>query len=224
MTSRSGKLRTASIHGETSRRSPPVRSRLTRRKRRWIGLVSEALVRGRVQFETAFSALLQAAVLELGLVPAEWEVDLLPLAGDPRERLEEHLDVAELERVVRLPNPSRMFDDDREAMRKLAAVREGRTLEAGKERGLGLRQPQLTRIRGRSRRGIRRPHRVLAVRRSHAGEVLNKADESHRDVQHLLLRRGPDERHRHGARSRSNDAQGGARRRVRPLTLEDEAG
>src|SRR5262249_22153281 len=93
----------------------------TRDERRWIGFVSKRRVRPRT-FETAFSALLQAAVSELGLMPAEWEVDLIPRAETLREWIEEHPDVAELERVVRSPNPSRRFDDDRQAMRDLGAV------------------------------------------------------------------------------------------------------
>jgi hypothetical protein len=91
-----------------------------RRDRRWIAFAPTARIQP-VTFTLGFKVLLESAVTSLGLMPAEWDVDLIPSTKRIFEWLSENPDVSEFIRVVRRPNPDRQVHQDIARMRSMGA-------------------------------------------------------------------------------------------------------
>jgi hypothetical protein len=66
---------------------------------------------------------LNNAVLAAGLIPTEWEVDLVISPVEVYSWMEQHPEVYNLQRTVKFTNPGRDYDDDRREMQALAARR-----------------------------------------------------------------------------------------------------
>jgi hypothetical protein len=90
--------------------------------RRWIGFVTSRHIRAR-RFQDSLTAILNETVASIGLMPSEWAVDLVISAETVYEWIEEHPEVARLTRIVKFPNPSQDYDDERQRMRQLGAAR-----------------------------------------------------------------------------------------------------
>jgi len=93
-----------------------------REENRWVSFAPTA----RIQpsgFASAFQRVLNTAVREAGLIPAEWEVDLVISLEEVYSWIEQHPEVYNLRRTVKFTNPGRDYDDDRREMRALAARR-----------------------------------------------------------------------------------------------------
>ena len=110
-----------------------------RENHRWVGFATSTRIRPS-GFVVGFAAALNAAVGRLGLLPSEWEVDLVVGRSRVEEWIELHPDVFKLHRVVRRPNPGRRVDDDLEAMRRLGARQKKEEYTPGRNRTFNLRE------------------------------------------------------------------------------------
>jgi len=81
---------------------------------------------------------LNAAVGKLGLMPTEWEVDLVLGVARVEVWLEQHPIVTKFTRIIRLHNPTIKLDRDREEMRALAARTKTETFTTAPSRGKSL--------------------------------------------------------------------------------------
>lgn len=75
------------------------------------------------QFRKGLELVLQAAVMEAGLIGHTWEVDLVTSKAEVHAWLEDNPHVRKLVRTVKFTNPGRDIDDDREEMDALGAAR-----------------------------------------------------------------------------------------------------
>ena len=115
----------------------------TRSEQRWLGLVPTLRIPP-TRFARGFQYLLERAVTSLGLLPAEWEIDLITSTQRIYEWLQDHADIAQLKRIVRIPNPGIDLSGEIEEMRSLAAgkkyetyvPRYNRTLDLERDREL----------------------------------------------------------------------------------------
>lgn len=93
-----------------------------RDQNRWVAF-SPAARLGHKMFAYGFERVLNTAVSAAGLIPTEWEVDLVVSRYKVDRWIAHHPDVYKLKRTVKFTNPGRDFDSDREEMRKLSARR-----------------------------------------------------------------------------------------------------
>lgn len=89
---------------------------------RWISFAPTARIQPSA-FASAFQRVLNNAVVAAGLIPTEWEVDLVISPIEVYSWIEQHPGVYNLQRTVKFTNPGRDYDDDRQEMRALAARR-----------------------------------------------------------------------------------------------------
>lgn len=78
----------------------------------------------------------EQAVAAAGLIPTEWEVDLVTSRAEIDEWLAAHPLVHFMRRIVKLSNPGRELDSDRAEMRALAARKKTEEFTAGRGRTL----------------------------------------------------------------------------------------
>ncbi len=93
-----------------------------RDSKRWIAFAPASRIKAR-GFALAFENLLAKAVSDLRLMAAGWDVDLIPARSRIYEWIEEHPDVKELDRLVKLPNPGIDLKGERERMQQIGSVK-----------------------------------------------------------------------------------------------------
>lgn len=111
-----------------------------RESHRWVAFAPTGRIQP-VTFASGLERALNTAVAEAGLIPTEWEVDLVTSRAEIEEWLETHPLVYFMRRIVKMSNPGREFDSDRAEMRALAArkkteefsAQRGRTLDIDSE-------------------------------------------------------------------------------------------
>jgi len=107
---------------------------------RWVAFAPTAKIRPG-SFAYGLEHVLNRAVGEAGLIPTEWEVDLVTSRAEIDEWLREHPLVHFMRRIIKTSNPGRELDSDRAEMRALAARKKteeftalrGRTLDITSE-------------------------------------------------------------------------------------------
>lgn len=102
--------------------------------KRWVAFGTTARIQPPA-FANGFETALNAAVGKLGLMPTEWEVDLVVGVARVEEWLELHPNVTRFTRIVRFHNPTIKLDRDREEMRALAARTKTETFTTAPARG-----------------------------------------------------------------------------------------
>jgi hypothetical protein len=100
-----------------------------RESNRWVGF-SPAARLGPKAFAIGFERVLNRAVLAGGLMPTEWEVDLVVSRNRVDEWIRVHPLVHMLRRTIKFTNPGRDLDSDRAEMRALAARRKTEEFKA----------------------------------------------------------------------------------------------
>ncbi|BDD82216.1 hypothetical protein TPB0596_19790 [Tsukamurella pulmonis] len=93
-----------------------------RDKNRWIAFSTTSRMQPKT-FRSGFEHAINQAVVQLGLMPTEWEVDLVTSAGVIQDWLRQHPKVFQLTRTIKFTNPGKNLDEDRRQMRALAANR-----------------------------------------------------------------------------------------------------
>jgi hypothetical protein len=96
---------------------------------RWVAFAPAPRLQAKM-FVGGFRRVLNHAVAEAGLVPAEWEVDLVASRESIDRWLRLHPAVHRLKRTIKFSNPGRDLDDDRQEMRALNARRKTEELKA----------------------------------------------------------------------------------------------
>ena len=96
---------------------------------RWVGF-SPAARLGPKAFAIGFERVLNSAVLAGGVIPTEWEVDLVVSRNRVDEWIRVHPLVHMLRRTIKFTNPGRDLDSDRAEMRALAARRKTEEFKA----------------------------------------------------------------------------------------------
>lgn len=89
---------------------------------RWVSFAPTGGLRTKM-FATGFERVLNNAVSAAGLMPTEWEVDLVVSRDRVDEWLQAHPSVFRLRRTIKFTNPGRDLSDDRQEMRALGARR-----------------------------------------------------------------------------------------------------
>jgi len=89
---------------------------------RWVAFAPTGRMRP-LQFARGFQSVLNQAALHAGLIPVEWEVDLVTSKGMIDAWLNLNPGVFFMRRTVKFSNPGRDLDDDRREMRALLANR-----------------------------------------------------------------------------------------------------
>lgn len=108
---------------------------------RWVAFATTPKMRP-ATFIAGLELVLNAAVLEAGFVPTDWNVDLVVSKARVEEWVSQNPYVFYFERTIKFSNPGRDLDDDRAEMRALAANRKteqfaapyGQTLNVDSER------------------------------------------------------------------------------------------
>ncbi|MDS1114243.1 hypothetical protein RD149_10725 [Gordonia westfalica] len=106
-----------------------------REGQRWVAFATTARLQP-TAFRNGFEKVLNTAVSELGLMPTEWEVDLVTSNTVIREWLQKHPQVYKLTRTLKFTNPGKNLDEDRRQMRALAANRKTEEFAAPARRNL----------------------------------------------------------------------------------------
>ncbi len=81
--------------------------------RRWVAVATSARIQ-HARFATGLAAVLNQAVMELGLLPTDWEVDTISSPSNLLEWVARHSEIIRLRRVVKFSNPGRDLDRDRQ--------------------------------------------------------------------------------------------------------------
>jgi len=103
--------------------------------RRWVAFGTSHRIQP-YGFARGFEATLNAAVGKLGLMPSEWEVDLVIPVARVEEWLDLYPEVVRFTRYVRLHNPGLKLDRDRAEMRALGARLKQETFSSERGRQL----------------------------------------------------------------------------------------
>jgi hypothetical protein len=101
---------------------------------RWVAFAPKSRLRVKM-FATGFERVLNNAISAEGLIPTEWEVDLIVSRGHIDEWLREHPLVYLLKRTIKFTNPGRDLSSDRQEMQALGARRKTEEFAAS-NRGL----------------------------------------------------------------------------------------
>jgi len=100
-----------------------------RESERWVAFATTARLQAGA-FSTGLQRVLNQAVADGGLLPTEWEVDLVVSRSRVEQWLHDHPLVHLLRRTIKFTNPGRDLDDDREEMRALGARRKTEEFKA----------------------------------------------------------------------------------------------
>ena len=138
------------VKGETI--APDVATRRTvapfavdlRDSHRWVGFAPTSNLRPPT-FVSGLEQALNHAVSAAGLIPTEWEVDLVTSRFEIDQWLQAHPLVHFMRRTIKMPNPGRDLDDDRAEMRALAARRKTEELSAGRNGALNINSDEFVR-------------------------------------------------------------------------------
>jgi hypothetical protein len=120
------------VEGASERTMVPFAIDL-REHERWIAFGTSLRIQPQ-GFASGFEATLNAALDKLGLMPTEWEVDLVLGKARVEEWLLEHPAVISFTRIIRFPNPDRLIDQDRADMQALAARTKSETFSVPRPR------------------------------------------------------------------------------------------
>ncbi|GGB81345.1 hypothetical protein N798_00270 [Knoellia flava TL1] len=93
-----------------------------RESERWVAFAPTGRMQPR-QFVSGFQRVLNEAVVEAGLLPVDWEVDLVTSEGRIEAWLHDHPRVFWMRRTIKFSNPGKDLSDDEAEMRALAANR-----------------------------------------------------------------------------------------------------
>lgn len=96
---------------------------------RWVGFAPAPRLQSKM-FVNGLRRVLNNAVTEAGLIPAEWEVDLVTSRESVDQWLSIHPLVHRLKRTIKFSNPGRDLDEDRQEMRALNARRKTEEFKA----------------------------------------------------------------------------------------------
>jgi len=99
---------------------------------RWVAFAPTAKIRPGT-FAWGLEHVLNQAVGAAGLIPTEWEVDLVTSRSEVDEWIRKHPLIHFMRRTIKMPNPGRLIDSDRAEMRALGAGK--KTEEFVAERG-----------------------------------------------------------------------------------------
>lgn len=110
-----------------------------REDRRWVAFGMTRRI-GAAAFAAGFEAALNSGVRAEGW-PTDWAVDLVLGKARVEQWLEEHPEVREFTRIVKLSNPGREIDEDRQEMHALAARTKKEIFTAPYARNLDARSP-----------------------------------------------------------------------------------
>ena len=108
-----------------------------RDNQRWVGFAPTANLRP-TTFASGLEQALNRAVIRTGMIPTEWEVDLVTSRSEIDDWLRAHPLVHFLRRTIKIPNPGRIIDDDRAEMRALAARRKTEEFSAARNSALDI--------------------------------------------------------------------------------------
>lgn len=125
---------TTEFHGATRQTVVPFAVDL-REHRRWTAYVTTGRIRSTF-FRQAFEAVLNHAVGAMGLLPVDWEVDLVMSTTALTDWISEHPDVIQIRRTVKLVNPLKDVDEARRKMRALRGDRYRDVISAGRNETL----------------------------------------------------------------------------------------
>jgi hypothetical protein len=92
-----------------------------REHRRWVAVATSARIQHNA-FAKGLAAVLNAAVLDLELMPTDWEVDMVTSRSDVLDWVAQHPAVNKFRRIVKFSNPGRDLDEDKANMRALGAT------------------------------------------------------------------------------------------------------
>jgi hypothetical protein len=112
-----------------------------REQQRWVAFAPAPRLQPKM-FTRGFKRVLNHAVAETGLVPADWEVDLVASRRNVEEWLDNHPAVHLLRRTIKFSNPGRDLDRDRQEMRALSAQRKTEEFKASGRGALNISSPE----------------------------------------------------------------------------------
>lgn len=92
-------------------------------------------------FRTGLESVLNEAVAAIGLIPVDWEVDLVTSTDRIFEWLRQNPRVHKLKRTLKFSNPGRDLDEDRRQMRALQANRKTEEFKAAYGKTLDIDSP-----------------------------------------------------------------------------------
>lgn len=98
-------------------------------EQRWVGFAPAPMLQPKT-FVSGFRRVLNHAVEQAGLIPADWEVDLVTSLENIEQWLRLHPGVHLLRRTIKFSNPGLDLDDERQEMRALHARRKTEELKA----------------------------------------------------------------------------------------------
>jgi hypothetical protein len=111
---------------------------------RWVSFAPTANLRPQT-FASGLEQALNNAVIAAGLIPTEWEVDLVTSRAEIDQWLQDHPLVHFLRRTIKISNPGRIIDDDRAEMRALAARRKREEFSATRNGALDINSEEFRR-------------------------------------------------------------------------------
>ncbi len=111
-----------------------------REENRWLAFATTARLQPQT-FRAGFQAVLNEAVAKTGLIPVDWEVDLVTSTSRVFEWLRQNPKVHLLRRTLKFSNPGIDIDDDRQQMRALAANRKTEEFKAAYGKSLDIGSP-----------------------------------------------------------------------------------
>ena len=104
---------------------------------RWIGFATTQRLPAQ-SFRTGLESVLNEAVAAMGLIPVDWEVDLVTSTSRIYDWLRVNPRVHRLVRTLKFSNPGRDIDEDRQEMRALAANRKTEEFKAAPRKELNI--------------------------------------------------------------------------------------
>ncbi len=111
---------------------------------RWLAFTTAARMRPN-QGRAGFENLLKQAVLDCGLLPLDWEVDLVTSKSSVEQWVTAHPHVFKMFRTLKFSNPGLNLDQDRAEMRELGARMKKETYSAWRGRTLNTKSDDFSR-------------------------------------------------------------------------------
>lgn len=108
-----------------------------RQHARWVGFATTHRLPAQ-SFRTGLEMVLNEAVAAAGLIPIDWEVDLVTSTSRVQEWLRENPRVHRLVRTLKFSNPGKDIDEDRRLMRALHANRKTEEFKAAPRKTLNI--------------------------------------------------------------------------------------
>ncbi|MBU8825820.1 hypothetical protein [Mycolicibacterium goodii] len=108
-----------------------------RSDQRWVAFATTSRLQPQ-SFSTGLESVFNEAVIAVGLIPVDWEVDLVTSTSRIMEWLRENPRVHKLRRTLKFSNPGKDLDDDRAEMRALAANRKTEEFKAPRGKTLNI--------------------------------------------------------------------------------------